>query len=282
MAAVWSAVRHATAVTAAPLGPATWTDIETEPVPAPLPAIAHEPVAEDSPVIPVRALASTAPRPPEAAPRVTPEAPHGAVSTDRDDAPWTLSTTTTPATPSLGPLVGSQVGDAVRAGIAATVAQSAERKRPPRALEGLHARDLDLGLVPGGELVTIAREATHRSLVPTNSRGVLEFETDERGAVTSGRVIDASSGNAEWEALAIEVVRLAQGKTLAPGVVATLQVVSALKNIDGVTQTGKAPSVLDKLGAIAGAITDPLGTIAARSVPPLRVVSARIVDVRSR
>jgi hypothetical protein len=285
LAAVKWPVRSRPPVATPALDVATWTEIETEPAPPPPPAPPPEPTPDVTPSTPVSPAVATGRRPPEpahAVPEVVAISPSAAPASPG----WTIPVAVPSAAAPLGSLAGDHVSDAVRRGIAETVTQSAERKAAAHTLDGLHDRDLGLGLVPGGLLVTLARDATFRSLIPTNSRGVLAFETDATGAVLSGHVVDAPSANADWEALAAEVVTLARGKTLtgvgATGAVLTIEVVSALKNSEGVTQTGKPASFLDKVGAVAGAIADPLGTIAAHSVPLRRVVSAHVVEVHAR
>lgn len=210
-----------------------------------------------------------------------PEVPLVPSAPGETDGSWTFSPSETP--PPAGPLSGTALNDAVRAGVRTTVleGESAERARRQR-LPAFTQRDLDLGLAPGGALATLAKELVRRSRVPTEGRALLRIDSDGAGIVASVHILDVSAGMPEWQELATQLVSEARAKPMkvptgARGVSVTIEVTSAMKTVDG----GK-PSH-STAAAIVGAVTDPVDTVigAAEHLPPVRVVAARVVDVEA-
>jgi hypothetical protein len=202
------------------------------------------------------------------------------------DGAWTFSPVVTPSAEDSVRSAGLRLGAATRAGVAITVAEqakNAEAATRRQLLPKYGPKDLELGLVPGGELVTLARDFVRTSVAPISSHATLEFTIDGAGTVTSARVLDVSSGRSAWDEVATMMVPSVHGKTLRTrpeGVVVTVEITSALKTVDGATPT-EGSGFGATVASVAGAITNPLGTIAGASVPRVRVVAAHIVDVRS-
>jgi hypothetical protein len=180
---------------------------------------------------------------------------------------------------------GGGLAAATQAGIGQTVAE-AERKR--REYESKHQlrqfteHDMALGLVPGGVLVSIAHDIVRRSLVPTTSRALLQFDTDGAGIVSSFHVLEASSGMGDWNDVAAQMAAAAHQRPMhvpsgAHGVSVTLEVSSAMKTVDGVEVKGKPSPIAKALGAVM----DPAGAAMSASTPPQHVIAARIVDVKA-
>ena len=201
------------------------------------------------------------------------------------DGTWTFNPTTTAAPSSTGGLSNDALASAMNAGIGAVVAEDKRKRegfaRSHNVLPNFTAHDLALGMVPGGELVTLTRDLVRRSLTPDNGRALLQFDTDGKGVLSSVRVLDASSGRPEWDQIANQILQSARGTTFrvpggANGLNITLEVTSQLKTVNGSAATGRST-----LGKVWGAISDPLGTAADSTVPPQRVVATRIVDVRA-
>jgi hypothetical protein len=186
-------------------------------------------------------------------------------------------------TPRAGaPLSGAAFGAAVQAGVGLTVAEETKKDEARRRLlPGFTPRDMELGLVPGGALVTLTRDRVRRSRAPIVSRALLEFSTDGAGIVASVRVLDASSGRAEWDEVAAQIAADARARppmtvpSGARGLSVTLEVTSALKTVNGAAPTDKP------LAKALGALTDPLGAAMDGQTPPQHVVAARIVDVKA-
>jgi hypothetical protein len=198
------------------------------------------------------------------------------------DGTWTFSPVAKPTAEDSLQATDVRLGAATRAGVAQTVQQAEnEASKRHQLLPKFGAKDVELGLVPGGELVALARDFVRTSIAPINSHATLEFTIDGAGAVISARVLDVSSGRSEWDEVAARIVPSVQGKTLKTfpeGVIVTVEITSALKTVGGTSPGGSGFGAT--VASVAGAITDPLGTIANASVPKQRVVAARIVDVR--
>jgi hypothetical protein len=199
------------------------------------------------------------------------------------DGSWSFSPTPGGATTGEGTLSGDALGAAVRAGVRATVAEDTSRRE---ALARKHpfplsdARDMALGLVPGGELVTLTGDIVRRSRTPMNGRALLQFDTDGAGMVASVRVLDVSSGRVEWDQVASEIAASARRRPLrvptgARGLAVTLEVTSALKTVNGAS-AGDKP-----LAKALGAMMDPIGTLVDSTTSAQRVVATRIVDVQA-
>jgi TonB family protein len=120
-----------------------------------------------------------------------------------------------------------------------------------------------------------------------NGRALLQFDTDGAGLVASVRVLEASSGRAEWNEVASEIAAVARNKPMkvpagARGVAVTLEVTSALKAFDGATPTS------NPLTKAVGVLTDPIDAVAntvealgGGKNPPQRVVAAHVVNVQA-
>jgi TonB family protein len=199
------------------------------------------------------------------------------------DGSWSFSPTPGGAATGEGSLSGDALGAAVRAGVRATVAEDTRRqedfaRKHPFPL--FNARDIALGLVPGGELVTLARDIVRRSRAPMNGRALLQFDTDGAGLVASVRVLDVSSGRVEWDQVASEIAASARSRPLrvptgARGLAVTLEVTSALKTVNGAAPGDKP------LAKALGAIMDPVGSLVDATTSAQRVVATRIVDVQA-
>ncbi len=200
------------------------------------------------------------------------------------DGSWTFSPTG--AGPSAAPLSSAALADAVRAGVRAIVAEDTKRlaedkKRndPLRlVLPRFGERDIALGLIPGGELVTATRDAVHDA--PTMGHALLEFQIDGAGVVASVRVVDASSDRTDWEELAVRLAKATGARTIrvpsgAKGVALTLEVTSAMKNVSGSAPTDKA------ITKALRAINDPIDAVLDGTGAPQKVVAVRVVDVHT-
>ncbi len=175
----------------------------------------------------------------------------------------------------------SAMGSGVGAVVAEFTKKRADYARKHAVFPTFTPRDLELGLVPGGELVTLTRDVVRRSLAPDNGRALLQFDTDGAGVIASVRVLDVSSARAEWVRVADDILASSHGTTLrvppgASGVAMTLEVTSAMKTVDGVA-TGQTSA----FGKALRGITDPVGTVMDATTRPRRVVATRIVDVQA-
>jgi len=269
---------------------ATETSIEVEPLPAPPEATAPtEPSRDEAPPPPagaalvphedrVATASSRRDRASSLGSTTEPAAPTAPASSG--DSTWSFSPTTTP--PPAPGLSNHAFDDATHAGVNQAVAESirqeAARPKPSSVLPRYTPSDMALGLVPGGAVAALSRDLVRRSLVPDESRAVLQFDTDGAGVVSSIRVLEASSGRAEWIEVAAQIAADAKSRPLkvpvgARGLVVTLEVTSAMKTANG---TSPNDSALKKAW---GAINDPMA--AATNVPPTRVVASRIVNVQT-
>lgn len=196
-----------------------------------------------------------------------------------DATAWVFSPTMSGAAGDAGALSGDGLAEATRDGVRAMLADEA-KKAPPRAadLPRFSQRDLDLGLAPGGHLLSLAREQVRRSLVPDVSKALLEITTDSAGVVASVQVLEASSGRQEWNAIATGFLASAREKPVrvpsgAKGLVITIEVTSALKTVSGST-----PSA-GPIAKVWGALNNPVDTLADSRTAPQRVVTGRMVGV---
>lgn len=171
-------------------------------------------------------------------------APIGPVVSAGPNAPdgtWTFDPTgKVPATAGSGPgSLADAIASAMGAGIAPIIKEYVEKRR---AFENKHAvlpiytaRDMELGLVPGGVLASITRDEVRRSLAPDNGRALLQFDTDGKGVFASARVLDVSSDQAEWLRVADDILKASHGTTLhlpdgASGIALTIEVTSAMNS----------------------------------------------------
>lgn len=209
------------------------------------------------------------------------EMPGAASEPGASEGTWTFSPSGEPT--GGGPLSGTALNDAVRAGVHATLEQErSDRPRNRRIIPPFSQHDLELGLVPGGALATLTKDLVRRSRVPTEGHAFLRIDSDGAGIVAAVHVLEVSAGRPEWDEVAAQIAAEARSKPMrvpsgAHGVSVTIEVTSAMKTVDGGTPTHST------VGAVVGAITDPIDTaigLAAR-VPPVHVVAARVVDVEA-
>ena len=287
--ALWAAraPRPTVVPDAAPAFDVTEAAIDIEPPPAES-AVAVEPASAEPSMRPGAAVGLRS----RAAGVASAEGPAGPAASSEpagSDGTWAFNPTTGPSTSggASGPgmLSDRALESATRSGVGAVAAEDVRKRE---AFARKHAlvpvftpRDLELGLVPGGELVTLTRDRVRRSLAPDNGRALLQFDTDGAGVIASVRVLDVSSERAEWVRVADDILASSHGTTLrvptgASGVVVTLEVTSAMKTVDGVTAGQQ--SAFSK--ALRG-ITDPVGTVMDATTRPRRVVATRIVDVQA-
>jgi TonB family protein len=181
-----------------------------------------------------------------------------------------------------GPLPSGGLGAAVSEGVRATVAEESkerEKDRLKRVIPAYSSRDIELGLFPGSALVGLARDTVRRSRAPDVGRALLEFDLDGAGVLEKVRVVDASSGRAEWDEVAEELARCARAlppqrmPTGSKGVTLTIELTSAIKSVSGSTPTN------NPVTKILRAIDDPIDSIIDGKTPPARVVAARVVRV---
>jgi hypothetical protein len=190
---------------------------------------------------------------------------------------WTFSPTS--AAPGDARLSAAALDDAVRAGTRDTVAEGRSNPLKPN-LGAFSQHDIELGLVPGSELVSITRDTVRTSDAPMVGNAMLEFEIDAAGAMVSAHVLDASSDWERWVDVAKEIVKAARARGSKTarggrGFALKLQVTSAIKTIGGLTPTDSAVT------KVLRAIRDPLDTLAEGTVPDQRVVAARIVNIEA-
>jgi hypothetical protein len=200
-----------------------------------------------------------------------------------NDETWAFSPTTGAGAPG-PPLSGKALDAAVRAGVRATVADArdADRVHNRQLLPTYGAREVELGLAPGGAFATITKDLVRRSRVPTIGSAFLRLDTDAAGVVTAVLVLDASAGRPEWAEVAAQIAAEARAKPArvpagARGVSVWLEVTSAMRTVDGGTPTN------NPVARTLGVILDPpdalLGAIA--HMPLVHVVKARVVEVQA-
>jgi hypothetical protein len=260
------------------------------PSPPPAPASATTSRADARPEVETPRVASrtTQPRAASASSAATPDVPAAPSSSSEPagDGSWTFSPTRPPAGTAGAAPGGNDatdaLGKATAAGIGAVLA-AAEKKAEDRARRPLifTARDMDVGLMPGGQYVPITRDRVRNSLVPLESHALLEFWTDSKGLVARVRVLSASSDQRAWDDVANALVEDAHATfplkvpSNADGLIVTLDVTSAMK-----TLSGNAAS-RSTLSRVAGAIMDPADALMDAKAVPQRVVAARVVHVEA-
>jgi hypothetical protein len=191
---------------------------------------------------------------------------------------WTFSPTE-PA-PAGTPLSSAALDDAVHAGVRASLAEGRTKSDPLKSvLGGFTQHDIDLGLVPGGQLVSLTRDTVRTSNAPMTGRATLELEVDGNGAVVSVHVLDASSDWKEWEEVAVEIAKAARARPSnvprgSRGFALKLDVTSSLQTVSGRAVTDKA------LTKVWRALGDPMDAIIDGTNSAQRVVAARIVDLQ--
>lgn len=243
---------------------------------------------------PDRATAEHSPRPTNNAPPAT-RGPAGGsdvgeVITSPGSAPdgqgWTFSPIRpgVPGSPSAGGGPGTTAdafAQATRAGVDAVVARAAredEARARRRAIPLFTQHDIELGFAPGAHLAPLTSDRVRRSNTPDVGHAVLEFRTDSAGVVAAVRVVEASSGHADWNDVATELVADAKSRPLrvpsnARGLVVTIDVTSTMKTVTGASTGGST------ISKVARAVENPLDTIVDSRTPPRRVVVARVVAV---
>ncbi len=255
----------------------TEMEVEIESPSAHAPIVAAEPapasVSQERSRRPEARLSATdAPSRPERA------APDGAAeATAASGGSWTFSPTEPAAS---GTLPSSAAfDDAVHAGVRTVVAEGIPKADPMKSiLGGVSPHDIELGLVPGGELVNLTRDVVRTSDAPDIGHAVLEFRLDGTGTGVSARVLDASSDAGRWAEVATEIVKAARARPSkvsrgAQGYLLKLEVTSAIRTASGRTPTDAT------LTKVWRAVNDPVDAVIDGTVPAQRVVAARIVDV---
>jgi TonB family protein len=193
------------------------------------------------------------------------------------DGSWAFSPTEPSA--SATHLSSAALDDAVRAGVRATVAEGRTTTDPLRpVIGGFTQHDMDLGLVPGGEFVSLTRDAVRTSRAPDVGRATLEFQIDAAGLVASVHVLDASSDRTDWDEVAAQIAKAARSRVArvpsgSRGFVLRLEVNSSIKTASGRTPTDKT------LTKVWRAVNNPLDAVIDGNIPATRVVAARIVDL---
>ncbi len=252
-------------------------EVELESPSADAPIVATEPApasgSEERPSRPETPLSSA--RVPS---RVESAAPNGSAEVPTvGGGSWTFS----PTEPAAGGTLPSSAAfnDAVHAGVRAVVAEGAPKTDPMKSiLGGVSPHDIELGLVPGGELVNLTRDTVRTSDAPDIGHAMLEFRLDGTGTVVSARVLDASSDRARWAEVATNIVKAARARPSkvsrgVQGYLLKLEVTSAIRTASGRTPTDAT------LTKVWRAINDPVDAVIDGTVPAQRVVAARIVDV---
>jgi hypothetical protein len=259
----------------APTGPPMEIEVNVEAPPTPVPAT----VVEPGPALASRETPTNQPRvraAQGAASSPSPEAPAPSAEPAASGS-WTFSPTS--VAPGEARLSGAALDDAVHAGTRETVAEGRRDPLKPN-VGGFSQHDIELGLVPGGELVSLTRDTVRTSDAPTVGNAMLEFEIDAAGAMVSAHVLDASSDWERWVDVAKEIVKAARARPSKTarggrGFALKLQVSSAIKTIGGLTPTDSPVTKVLRV------LRDPLDAIAEGAVPQQRVVAARIIDVEA-
>jgi hypothetical protein len=254
----------------------TETEVELESPSADAPIVAAEPgsVSQERSRRPDARLSAA--RVPS---RLESAAPNGAAEAPTTGGgSWTFS----PTEPAAGGTSPSSAAfdDAVHEGVRAVVAEGAPKADPMKSiLGGVSPHDIELGLVPGGELVNLTRDTVRASAAPDIGHAMLEFRLDGTGTVVSARVLDASSDASRWAEVATEIVKAARARPskvsrAAQGYLLKLEVTSAIRTASGRTPTDAT------LTKVWRAINDPVDAVIDGTVPAQRVVATRIVDVQ--
>jgi hypothetical protein len=212
------------------------------------------------------------------------EAASGPVASAGDEASatWSFSPTGTSTEAAARGEDEQKLAHAQAAGVGVVVGEwekkAADRARRPLVLT---PQDMALGLVPGGQYASIAREKVRNSTVPVNGHALLEFWTDKKGIVARVRVLNASSDLAAWTNMADSLAEDARSSfplkipSNADGLIVTIDVTSALKTIGGLTPS---PGLIE--GAIR-AIESPIDTIMDAKAIPQRIVATKVVNVQA-
>jgi len=244
-----------------------------------------------APLEPPLRAGAVASLPGRTAPATSVESPAGPAPSSEPGTPdgtWTFNPTVPSSSSGAsgpGGLPDRALESAMGKGVGAVATEYTKKReayaRKHAILPVFTPRDLELGLVPGGALVTLTRDVVRRSLTPDTGRALLQFDTDGAGVIASVRVLDVSSARAEWVRVADDILASSHGMTLhvpagASGLAVTLEVTSAMKTVDGVT-AGQTSA----FGKALRGITDPVGTMMDATTRPRRVVATRVVDVQA-
>jgi hypothetical protein len=251
------------------------------PVEAPPESPAEAPREE----LPQSAASRIAPRPADQAGGAGHEAPSPpVVSADSAGSDtWTFSPTRPQSQTELEKTAREKaIKDAVAAGVSAVVAEAekkaADRQRKPLIFT---PRDLGLGLVPGSQYVSIARDRVRNSTAPINGHALLEFWTDRRGLVARVRVLNASSDLRAWDDVAESLAEDARSTfplkipSNADGLIVTIDVTSALKTLSGGSTTQ------NPFMKALQAVQNPADALMDSRAAPQRVVAAKVVSVEA-
>jgi hypothetical protein len=265
-------------------------EVATEPTP-PAPEPLPEPATPGAVAPPQAAAVRVAPRT-----ETAPGAPSAPESADTSAAPiaadpggaatWSFSPTTSapaaPVHPSTASPVDGALATATAVGVAGVLAE-AEKKAASRARKPfkLTPKDLSLGIVPGGQYASVARDRVRNSLTPLNGHALLEFWTDSHGVVARVRVLNASSDPRAWDELAGELAEDARSSfplkipSDADGLIVTVDVTSAMKTLSG------SSASQGTLAKALGTLMDPADAILDSKASPQRIVAAKVVGVEA-
>ena len=140
--------------------------------------------------------------------------------------------------------------------------------------DGLSQHDIELGMARGGVVVSVAKDAVSRSLVPDESFAIIEVRFDSAGHATSARVVESQNDLASWnDAVKTIATQLDDRSVRVPEHAAGLSVfvrIDVSLRLPSGARGSIAPS--------AGGATFDLSDIGARKS---RNVAARIVSERA-
>jgi hypothetical protein len=265
-------------------------EVEVALEPPPSPPAPPEPSSPGARSPIPQAVASRLAHAPSTAPENAPATPDTSAPPIAADpggaATWSFSPTTASPAPSSLPSTASPVDGALATATAVGVAgvlaeaqtKAASRARKPFKLT---PKDLSLGLVPGGQYASVARDRVRNSLTPLNGHALLEFWTDSKGVVERVRVLNASSDPRAWDELAGELAEEARSSAPlrvpsdADGLIVTVDVTSAMKSLSG------ASASQGSLMKALGTVMDPADAILDSKASPQRMVAAKVVGVEA-
>lgn len=269
-------------------GPPIEVEIEPSPPPPnPVEPPPVEPPPESAPPVVATHVAPTALAPRDGNPASPaseePVAVPVASAAPGDNSSWTFAPTTSSAQAAGDAAARTKAfTDATSAGVGVVVAEAtkkaAERARKPLIFT---PQDLELGIVPGGQFASLARDRVRNSITALNGHALLEFWTDKRGIVARVRVLSVSSDEKAWDELAETLAEDARSKfplkipSNADGLIVTLDITSALKRLSG--QSANQGSLMRALEAIQ----NPIDAVIDSKASPQRVVAAKVVSVEA-
>ncbi len=264
-------------------------EVATEPTP-PAPEPLPEPATPGAVAPPQAAAVRVAPRT-----ETAPGAPSAPESADTSAAPiaadpggaatWSFSPTTSapaaPVHPSTASPVDGALATATAVGVAGVLAE-AEKKAASRARKPfkLTPKDLSLGIVPGGQYASVARDRVRNSLTPSTATPC-SSSGPTATASSRVRVLNASSDPRAWDELAGELAEDARSSfplkipSDADGLIVTVDVTSAMKTLSG------SSASQGTLAKALGPLMDPADAILDSKASPQRIVAAKVVGVEA-